>query len=97
MNNDCNALSPSSRRRRPLHNSLCVFFVDQRKPKSALRLNKRLRLRCFHHERSKQTRLLCLGSIVADPMSTPRGFEETVSGFENSHRLVVHLVEDCAG
>ena len=30
-------------------------------------------------------------------MPTPRSFEETVSGFENSHRLVIHLVEDCAG
>lgn len=87
----------SFRRRRPLHHSLRILLIDQRKPKSTLRRNKRFRLRRLHHQRSKQTRLLSLRSIVADPVPASGSFEEAFAGFQHCHRLVVHLVEDGAG
>lgn len=87
----------SSRRRfcrhRLLHYSLRILFINQRKSKSALSLNKRLRFLRLHHQRSKKTRLLRLRSIVADHVSTSGSFEEAVAGFQYSHGLVVHLVE----
>ena len=87
----------SFRRRRPLHHSLRILLIDQRKPKSTLRRNKRLRLRRLHHQRSKQTGLFRLRGIVADPVPTPGSFEETFAGFQHCHWFVVHLVEDSAG
>ena len=76
---------------------MSILLINQRKPKSALRLNERLRLRRLHHQRSKQTRLLGLRSIVADPVPAAGSFEEAISGFQHSHGLVVHFVEDGAG
>jgi len=84
------------RRRRSLHHSLPPLLINQRKPKSALRLNERLRLRRLHYQRSKKTRLFRLRSIIADPVPTSGSFEETVAGFQHRHWLVIHLVEDGA-
>ena len=76
---------------------MSILLINQSKPKSTVRLNERLRLRRLHHQRSKQTRLLGLRSIVADPVPTPGSFEKAISGFQHSHGLVVHFVEDSAG
>ena len=91
----------SSRRRfcrhRLLHYSLRILFINQRKSKSALSLNKRLRFLRLHHQRSKKTRLLRQRDIITNPMPTAGRLEEALAGLQDGHRLVVHFVQNGAG
>jgi hypothetical protein len=54
-------------------------------------------MRSLHNHGGEKARLLRLRGIVTDPMPATRSFKKALTGFQNGHRLVVHLVQNSTG